>query len=157
MNVNFLVEDMGSSQLAYKLIRCANGLVADGYPVVTFYEQMSRHILRPAFPAMQIVEAWAQPGITIATSINTAVNLIDFPGPKYKLFYIWDIEWLRGPQRIWGALYDLFNHESLQLIARTDEYATIIHNAFNRKPEFIMENFELSTMKGILADVTTRE
>ena len=154
MKVNILVDHLGSCQLSYYLIKCVNQLVGEGYSVIVFYDKMSRHVLRPAFPTMQMVECWAQPGITIATSMNTAINLIDFPGPQHKLYYVYDMEWMRGAQRMWGAFHDLFTHPELKLIARTPEYATIIENAFNKKPEYTMDNFNPSSMKDILTDVT---
>jgi len=153
--INFLVEHLGSCQLAYYLIRCGNALAHDGYQVIAFYDKLSKCVLRPEFPTMQMVESWAQSGITIATSIPTAVDLLDFPGADIKFFYVWDLEWMRGPQRMWGPLYDLFTHEDLKLIARTNVHAQVIADAFNRQTEYIIENLDAAAMKEIFANVST--
>jgi hypothetical protein len=154
MKVNFLVDNLGTSQLSYHLIKCGNQLIHDGYGVIAFYERMTRYVLRPSFPSMQIVEAWAQDGVTIATSVGTAIDVIDFPGSSRKLYYVWDMSWMRGPQRTWGSFHSLFTHPELSIIARNDEYAQIIQNAFGKKPEFIVENFHVPTMREILANVS---
>ena len=153
--VNFLVEDIGASQLSYHLVKCGNSLVTLGYQVIVFYDKITRHVLRPSFPTMQRLEGWAQAGITIATSIPSATDILDFPGPQHKLFYVWDLEWMRAPQRVWGVMYDLFNHPDLQLIARTDEHAKAIHNAFDKTPEFVVDNFDVEGIQKVLANVTT--
>lgn len=154
MKVNFIVDHLGASQLGYYLIKCGNQLANDGYAVTAFYDRMSRHVLRPFFPTMQLVEGWAQDGITVSTSINSTINMIDFPGAKTKLFYVYDLEWVRLQPKIYASLSQLFNHPSITLITRTEEYAGIIENAFNKRPKYIMENFDVDTFKGILKDVT---
>lgn len=155
--VNFLVENLGASQLSYCLIKSGNELVSGGYSVVAFYDKITKHVLRPSFPTMQMVEGWAQEGMTIATSIPSAADLLDFPGPQHKLFYVWDLEWMREPQRMWGPLSDLFTHPSLKLIVRNKEYSKAVENAFNRTPEYIMDNFDVETMKEIITNVYARK
>jgi hypothetical protein len=113
MKVNFLVDHLGASQLNYYMIQSSNILVKDGYAITAFYDRISRHVLRPFFPTMQLVEGWAQEGVTISTSINSTINMIDFPGPKTKLYYVYDLEWVRNPQKVFGALSNLFMHQIL--------------------------------------------
>lgn len=131
-------------------------LAAEGeHAPIVFYDKISRRVIQPHFPTMQIVEAWAQPGITVATSIITAIDLINFPGPKNKLFYVWDLEWL-GSTRMWSSLSEIFCNEELSLIARNQDHADVIENAFNRRPEYIMDNCGITQIKGILLNEKTK-
>lgn len=156
IKVNFIVDNFGASQLSYYLIKCGNELVNKDCQVVAFYDTITRHTLRPLFPTMQIIEAWAQDGISIATSLQSASNLLSFPGPDHKLFYVWDLEWMRAPQRMWCHLYDIFTHDDLKLIVRTEEYSKALKNAFNKTPEYIVDNFNSEEMYKVINDAATR-
>lgn len=156
MKVNFLVENLGASQLSYCLTKTCNELVGEGYDIIVFFDKMHRHHIEPHFATMQLVEAWGQPGITIATSVATAVSLLDFPGPQRKLYYVWDMEWVRAPQWAYGSLADLFQHPDLSIITRNPVHDKVISGCFNITPHYIMDNFNIVKMREILQDESQR-
>jgi hypothetical protein len=97
---------------------------------------------------MHISEAWGQKGTTIATSLSTANQLLSFPGPSSKLFYVWDLEWLRGQHRYADNYIQIYCNPDLVLIARSTPHAQIIHNNFNREISHIVSDFDLEKLIG---------
>jgi hypothetical protein len=145
MNLNVLLQNVGASQLSYIVIRNLNEL-AQTKPeidVAVFYENMHRNCLPPNFAVMQIAEAWGQHGPIIATSLSTAFKLISFPS-KQKFFYVWDLEWLRGQNRQYEQYVGVYTQKELTLIVRSQAHADIIQNAFNRKAQHIVEDFDVN-------------
>jgi hypothetical protein len=151
MKVNFLIEHMGSSQLAYLLIKACNHLAAAGkYSPIIFYNQISRKVIQPHFPTMQLVEAWAQSGMTISTSLDLTINLLDFPGPNKKIFYVWDLEWIRDIRYRWKVLSDIFLDKKIIIIAQNEIHANAIYNSFHRKPDYLIYNCDIKQFEEML-------
>lgn len=144
MNFNVLLQNVGASQLSYFVTRNLN-VLGDKRPdidPIVFYENIHKNCIPPKFAVMQIAEAWGQDGAMIATSLSTAFKLINFPAAR-RLFYVWDLEWLRHGQqrRRYEQFADVYTHPNLELIARSESHAAVIENAFNRKVEHIISDF----------------
>jgi len=152
MKVNFLADHIGASQLAYYLVEYANHMAESGTgQVIIFYEQLHRPCRRLLAPAMMMFEAWAQQGVSIATSVPTAARLIDFPGPHRKLFYVWDMAWTINPKR-YGPLAELFRSPELTLIARCSDHASVLENNFNVEVPYVFDNFDKEAMLKAIQD-----
>ena len=150
--LNFLVDHIGASHMAYYLIEQGNALSDAGDAQVTvFFDQLHRPCRRLRIPTMMMIEAWAQPGISIATSCSTAARLLSFPGPQRKLFYVWDMSWLRNPKRV-GAFSELFRNPDLTLIARCPDHSYALENDFNVKVPFCFDNFDREGLLEVLND-----
>ena len=101
---------------------------------------------------MQISEAWGHKGPVIATSFSTAYKLIGFPNKK-KIFYIWDLEWIRAKQsgiKEYEKYIDVYTDSSLELIARSEPHKQAIENAFNRKVNHVVSDFNIDKILEIL-------
>ena len=145
-----LLQHMGACQLSYNVIRNVNKL-ADTHPeidIIAYYETMHKNCLQPNFAIMQIAEAWGQHKPLIATSLSTAFKLISFPTVR-KLFYVWDLEWLRGKNRQYEQFADVYTHPELELVARSEAHADAIENAFNRKVNNIVSDFDIPKLMRI--------
>lgn len=138
--ISILVHDLGPTQLSYMCTKTLNNLY--DMPFTVYTEILSPTCLPPKFPILHISEAWAQPGIAIATSLSTANKMLKFPRASHKLLYVWDLWWLRGRQRIYNNFASIFLNKELKLIARSTTHAQLIVNCFNRKPEFVFDNFD---------------
>lgn len=154
--INFLTENIGANQCAFFMIQAANKLSesADFAPTI-FYEELHRPCMQPCVPTMLAIEAWAQPGITIATSMSTALKLLKFPAPAKKVFYIWDLNWLRHPVEFGplGRLFsstEIFCNREITIIARCQDHADVISNNFNRSVDYIFDNFEYKPLKEMI-------
>lgn len=139
MKINFLVNSLGQNQLAVSLIKSISAMdFKTDMDLVVFTEHLGPHCLPPTFATMQISEAWGQEGAMIATSYSTAQYLLNFPGKPAKLYYVWDLEWLRGPNRVF-AWYDyVYANPQLTLVARSQHHADILSNNFNREVKYIV-------------------
>ncbi len=145
--LNVLVDSLSSSQIAFYAIQCANAMCEQGVPVVLFYEKVARPCLQLLCPSMSIVEAWAQRGVTIATSLSTAARLIQFPGPHAKYYYAWDTEGWLAAFRQYGGVAQIFRNPSLHLIARNIDQARVIENNYNVRVASIFDNFDVTAIK----------
>lgn len=145
--LNILVPELGPSQKNYFLIRNLNAL--RGVNVNVFAENLSRFCITPTFAVMNIAEAWAQPGTFIATNLSTASKLMTWPVAKRKLFYIWDLEFLRQNNRYYDAYSPIYTHKEFDLICRSEDHAKLITNAFNIEPKYIIENFDFKKLMSI--------
>lgn len=143
IQLNFLVEHMGNSQLAYTLTRCLNNLAdtRSDIDAIVFFNTIARHTMVAKFAMMQMIEAWGQPGYTIATSCATVRKMLQFPGPQKKFFYVWDLEWIRGDNKTYGMFADVFRHPELILIARSNIHRDAINNCFNRRNIYVIDDF----------------
>ena len=141
--VNFLVDHVGASHMSFQLIEQANLLSEQGSAdVIVFYDQLHRPCRRLLVPTMLMIEAWAQPGVTIATSVATASRALKFPGPSRLLFYVWDMSWARNVPKPVGPYTDLFRNPNLEIIARCQDHANILENNFNVSVDWVFDNFD---------------
>ena len=152
-NFNVLVPDTGASQLSYFVIRNINSLCESNseIDVILYYENYHKSCLPANFCTMQISDCWFQDGPTIATSFSTANKLKNFTCEK-KLFYIWDLEWIRNQSstKQYEQCRDIYCDKSIDIIARSESHKHAIENAFNRKVNYIVPDFETAKILEIL-------
>ena len=147
--LNFLVNYLGPTQLTYSLTRSLSVRQKD-FDIIIFYENLTRFLVPPIFPMFQIAEAWAQPGITISTDLSTTRKLIEFPGTTKKFFYVWDVEWLRGKQRVFDIYKQIYGNPEVQIITRCENHAKLIENNFNRQIAGVVREFDIPSFKEII-------
>ena len=144
-NFSVLVNNLGSSQLSFFIIKEINALPAlrpeiDG---IVFYENLSSACLPVNFATMNMSECWCHSGPIVATSFSTAKTLSEFPSEK-KMFYVWDLEWMRSNNKKQYEEYrDVYTNESMELIARSTSHKEAIENAFNRTVNYVIPDFNL--------------
>ena len=143
--LGILVPHLGASHQNYCLLRNVNRLLTQSADtdVILFYENLNIPCVQPMAAMMQIHEAWGFDAPVIATSLSTAEKLIRMPGPTKKIFYTWDLEWLRMPQKLWEQLYSVYAHPSLRLVARGEDHKQILQDAWNKKVDAVIDDFEL--------------
>lgn len=151
-NLNFVVSDLSSSQQNYFLIRNLNMLteLLPQVNVQVFCENLSRFCLRPKFAIMNVAEAWGQTGPFVATNLSTAAKTITYPFASKKLFYIWDLEWLRGSNKNYNNYAPIYLHPSLELVCRSSEHKDLTEVAFNREVKHIVDNFDMKQLLEIV-------
>ncbi len=151
-NINFLVSELGPTQQNYYLIRNVNRLHEDktNYNVQVFTENLSRFCMKPIFGVMSVAEAWGQNGPFIAVNQSTAAKMLNYPLASRKLFYVWDLEFIRP----WNLAYDyyssIYTDKDIELIARSKDHADLIRNAFNKDCIAIVDNFNIDQIIEIL-------
>jgi hypothetical protein len=104
---------------------------------------MHKHAMMPNFAIMQMIEAWSQQGTTIATSLATASQLIGYPGPNQKIYYVWDLPWMRINPKIYGITQEIITNPNLLLLTRSESYADAISIAYNVERPVVVENLDI--------------
>jgi len=149
--IGFLVNDLTASHLAFSLIKNLNEYESNS-DFVLFFENASSSIIKPNFPIMAATEVWNFGGVLISTDINTTLTLKKCFAPKKKIFYVWDLEWMRnrmGQTKSFEVLIQAFSDEKIELVARSKDHAKAIENLSNRKVKSIVENFNIEKLMRI--------
>jgi hypothetical protein len=148
MKIGVLVNDLGYTQQNYFFITNVNQLVSSrsDVDIIAFYESLRKPCLAMNFACMQINEAYGYDGVVLATSLLTADKLIRFPSPKKKLFYVWDLEWLRIQSKQFTTLRAIYGHPELELIARSKEHARLIEECWNRPVAHVVDDFNIESL-----------
>lgn len=151
-NFSVLVPNLGSSQLSFFVITQINKMFEEktDKDAIVFYENMSSSCMPVNFAVMDISECWSHAGPVIATSFSTAEKLRCFPSER-KLFYVWDLEWIRNAtikqyDRYKNAILD----SSIELVARSKFHKAAIENCFNREVSNVIEDFDINKIINIL-------
>ena len=152
MNIGIIIPDMGPSQLAYMTINQCNvgSQTEDSYFI--FFENTKMPCVKPLVSCMNISELHTFNGILISTSIDTTLSALNAITNTRKIFYVWDLEWLRPNKN--NFLYNMqaFRNEKVELMCRSEHHAKVIRNYCNREPSLIFNNLNLLALKEHLKD-----
>lgn len=144
--LNIMTQDLSPSQRSYMLIRNANHIQTKNpyNNVQVFVENIGRICLRSNFAVMSSAEAWGEMNPFVATNLSNAAKLMHYPLATRKLFYIWDLEWLRGnPKMAYNNYSIVYLNPELELVCRSKEHADLVENTFNRDVKYIVDDFDL--------------
>lgn len=150
MKFGVLVNDLGPGQLATLLLTRANALVGSRHDldVLVLYEALRRPCLEPQFATMQVAEGFMFDGPMVATTASTAEKLARFPACPRKLFYCWDLDWLRPHLARGRSFYDwrrVYGNPDLTLAARSEGHARVLRQCWNRDVA-VVEGFDLGRL-----------
>lgn len=146
--------DFGANQLGYLAITKTNEYLLESYDVdvIGFYENLVRYSISPNFACMQAVELWGYDGPVVACSLNLAQDVLKIPTVADKYFYIWDLEWIHLVDKDYGKLKEVYSNMDLKLITRSQDYADIIKKVWNRKVDYVVEDFETRKLVEIICN-----
>ncbi len=146
--LGFIVNHLGNTQMAHFLIHNVNEHLEKHYDtdIIVFFENVVRTHTTPHFAGMNVNEAWDFNGTVVATSLSTAEKLLTFPGKKRRLLYVYDLEWLRPPEREFGWYESIYRNPRIELIARSESHALIIENTWSRRPIGVVEDFNIKKL-----------
>lgn len=141
--IGIVSEDFSVSDCNFFAINMGNKIVAESdIDVVGFYENLPNPVIPPNFGLMNIQDIWGFDGLTICTNIDQALALKQVPGHHSKIFYVWDLEFLREGKR--NFLYNLQAYRSdLKIVCRSEEHAKCFSNYANREVDSIIPYFNL--------------
>lgn len=146
LKIGVIVDNLGPNQLAHAVISSANIYLEKNRgktDFLVFQKNILPYCLRPNFAVMNTSEAFDFDGVLIATDINAASQIVKYPGPKKRIFYSYDLEWLRM-QRNYEMLHPIYSHSRLEVWARSNHHARLIEQTWGVKVKNVLENFELS-------------
>jgi hypothetical protein len=152
MKLGIAVRDLGASQLNFYIVNQVNALVAKNADkdAILFFEEHRRPCLPMNFAVMQMTECFGFNAPVVATTVASAEKLLRLPGPTKRIFYVWDLEWLRFQHKNFRALQAVYGHPSLLLIARSGDHKQAIEQAWNRPVDAVIENFNLDAIMEVV-------
>lgn len=149
--LGFLVNNLSASQLSYYLLKGLNKWAEDPNNDPTIYVmQVERPIIVPKLSIMNLAEVAGMRGTAIATDIETAGVMLDCATTTSRFLYIWDTEWLRGPQRIYENHAKVIRNPRLKLLCRSIDHKIAVENCFNVKVAGIVDDFNLEQLLEII-------
>lgn len=154
MKFGVAVNNLSFSQLACEIIQTSNCILSAGveHDMVLLYEQPSRPCMQTLFPTMHLCEAWGFNGTIIATSLSTAAKSLSFPSVSRRVFYVYDLEWVRLKQKGYRPLWEIYANPAHLLVARSEEHADAIASAWNTPVAGICEAFDLNFFINLLKE-----
>lgn len=148
LKTGLVLNNFGMSQLAYFAIREGNKLLTERSDVglFGFYQNLVPPCTEPDFALMHSFELYTFDGTLISTDISTTKQSLESFSASRRLFYVWDLEWIRHKASF--SYYEQFYcNPKLELFARSEEHAQLISNCWN-KPCSVIENFNLGQLIG---------
>lgn len=130
MNLAFLVEDLNPSQLSFLLIKACNALSSVDISPIIFYNNLSKTMVEPNFACMNMSMFSYFRGVAVATSLETAKQLLQSNNNCKKYLYLWDLEWLRKNSDYMENLKVLRN-KNLTVLSRSATHSKLIQNYAN--------------------------
>jgi hypothetical protein len=142
-----MVRDLGASELNWRVVQSAHKMTRTD--VVLFFDELGPVCFNPPGAAMQSCEAWGYDGPVVATSLATAKKLVGCPGPSAKLFYLWDLEWLRMRDKPYHALRAVYGNPELKLVCRTAEHRELVGRLWGGTVAGVVEDADLTRLAEI--------
>lgn len=140
ISLNVMIESLETSQLSFYLTMELN---KNKHKIngVVFVENIVPIKLKPEFPVMTVAELWEDQNITITTYSQGASKLLRFPGPTRKIFYLWDLYFLRGHgvRNFYESYANLFAEPSLEIVVKSESHKQIVENNFNIKVKVVQD------------------
>lgn len=147
--LGFSINNFGSSELAFQFIKNGNILVAEdpNVDLVGFYEDMALPCVDANFPIIPLSYAYRFEGPMILTSLNIAEKSLDMPYLTDRMFYIWDLDWIRPWKKsCWRSSYELYNNPAFRRSTRCEDYAKVIKSVCECDVDLIVEDCDLKKL-----------
>lgn len=142
--IGIILPSLTTSQQSYLTISRINEMALNqpGYDYIIFSQTIDQPCMKPACAIMNIGEIWSFDGLLISTTLyNTQMSASAVNNAK-KVFYVWDLEWLRQSKDYIENLYT-YRNENINLVCRSQEHSDMVKNYSNRRPDAIIEDFNL--------------
>lgn len=135
-SVSVIVDKWECSQLCYLVAQWFNKIIAtSNIDCVVFCKDLDRPFIQTDFSIMNISELYSFRGLAISTNIENTKQLINACLDADKVFYVWDLEFIRNKNYIENL--SIFRSSEIDIITRSEDYSKEIQNFCNRKPSVI--------------------
>lgn len=143
MHVGILLNNIGNNQIAYFAINHANNLhlTNSGHLIELYFENFSQPVTRPFCLINSIDKMILVRDTVIATDLTT-LSYLKASTAKTKVLYLSDLEWIRRKIDVIQTIRNL-NNQEIKIIARSKEHSEAIEIFCGRKPDFIVDDFNL--------------
>jgi len=156
MKLGFTVSDLSASQLAFYLIKNANDFIEQenvNTDIIIFYENAAPPCIPLFCTSMHVSELWGFYEPVISTDLKTSQILLNCPSQSIKVFYVWDLEWIRMREKSYDLLKRFYKNNKLNLIARSLDHKKIIEDCWNTETIGTVENFNMRELWNCLQTI----
>lgn len=148
MNVTYIVNNLGNSDLSYYCIESiSNALKDNKYSVGILYKNLFPPIREVNCAVMNISAISSLSGKAVATDLETLELLSKTTSKLDKYFYAWSLEWLFNAYDYMAVRYFL---RDVKIIARSEGDKRIIENFTGKPCDFIVNDFNWEEIKKCL-------
>jgi hypothetical protein len=147
--VGIMIDSFGLSQLAFTASLSTHRYILEhgSWDVTLFIKDLAPQCVPTNFAIMQLYDGFGYKGALVATNLDLASKLLTFPGPRKKIFYVWDLEWFTR-QMGYSAMKNIYLNDKLSIICRSQEHANVFEKVWHRKPDAVVPNLELNELIG---------
>ena len=145
VKVGLILPSLDASQATFNSIHAGNALVM-GNPlqqVFAFTETVTAPCLQPLFPVLNVSKTRSFDGVLISGDIRTTVMASNSLQARHRIFYVWDLEWLRRGKGDFVQNMLAFRHPSIKLIARSLSHKKMIERYCNKEVSAVIPWFDL--------------
>jgi hypothetical protein len=150
MNIGIILPDLGMSQLAYFAINQCNIGSASKDAFYLFFQNTELPSVAPLVSCMNVTELSGFNGVLVSTSVDTTLAAINSVNSTKKIFYIWDLEWLRKGHDNFLHNIKAFRHPDVKLVCRSRSHAQLVSNYCNRDDIAIIPNVNIGMMMKLI-------
>lgn len=144
MNVGIIIPGLGNSQLAFFVGGQSHYLKQfTSHEPFIFMEDFEPPCMQIQAACMNISEIYSFNGLLISTSLMNTAMVLNVKSNCKKAFYVWDLEFLRRGHDNFFLNSSIYRSPEIKLICRSKEHADALENYCNRKPDMIVQNFNL--------------
>ena len=151
MNIGIILNSLDNNQLAVETILSINSEInnqsKDDYRI--FFENINLRVFEPTCAVMNISEIFNYTGILISTTLSNTKLALKTTGDIQRIFYVWDLEWLRREKNYLDNLA-VYRNPNIKLVTRSADYAQMIQNYTNRAVDLILPTTIIGRMKECL-------
>lgn len=138
-----LINNLGNDDKSSKLTENINLLLNNRYiysPTIFFLHRTEPKALCRCLQIQQN-HAWGYDGTLIATDISSAMILKECVRAKRKIFYIYDLEWMKLDVLIYRELCKIYKNPEIDLIVQNQEQYEIVSKCW-KTPVGIVKEFD---------------
>lgn len=149
-NVGIILDNLGPNQKAFSAIKQINNDIDEGSQTnyTLFYRNMAQPCLHANCSVMNVNEIWHFNGFLIATDIESAILLSKVVNESKKVFYVFDLEWLRRGKNNFFYNMQAFRSPDMKLIVRSSDYIYPVENYTNRNIDRYIPYFNIKNIIG---------
>jgi len=128
--IGIIIPALYSQQLVYETCIGIQKAISNQLDCTIFFEDYAPLMIRPACGLMHVSELYSFNGILISTNLNNTKLALNIPLPSKKIFYIWELEWLKNSKDFIDN-NSVYQNPQLELYTRSKSYANAIKNYSN--------------------------
>lgn len=142
-SLGLIIPSLVTSQLAFFAIHRLNNISYNTHDIdcVAFVENVDKPCVPNLFSIMEMTQIWNFHGTLISTTLENASFAINATTNAKKIFYIWDLEWLRGKKNFKNNL-SILRNPNINLATRSKDYADLTYNYCGIMPR-VVEHFDV--------------